>query len=86
VNEPARLTPWMGDCVTPRTGAGASRPSASSTVGTMSIACPYCVRIWPLALMPLGQWTMKGSETPPRWVSRLQRRNGVLPANVQPHG
>ncbi len=37
------LAPWS-----------ASMPSASSAVGTMSIACAYCVRISPLALIPLG--------------------------------
>ena len=35
----AKLTPSsIGDCVTPRIDVGASRPSASRTVGTMSIA------------------------------------------------
>ena len=51
----------------------------------MSTAWAYWVRISPLALMPFGQWTMNGSVTPPRNVSRFQRRNGVLPAHVQPH-
>ena len=41
-------------------------PSASSTVGTMSMAWAYWVRISPLAVMPLGQATMKGSAVPPR--------------------
>ena len=45
----------MGDCVTPLMEAGASRPSASSTVGTMSMAWAYCVRISPFALIPFGQ-------------------------------
>ncbi len=33
-----------------------------------------------------GQLTMQGSATPPSCTSRFQRRNGVLPAIVQPHG
>ena len=33
-----------------------------------------------------GQRTMQGSATPPSCTSRFQRRNGVLPAMVQPHG
>ena len=39
-----------------------------------------------LALTPAGQARMNGSQAPPRYVSRFQRRNGVLPAQVQPHG
>ena len=41
-------------------------PSASSTVGTISMAWAYCVRISPFALIPFGQWTMNGSLMPPR--------------------
>ena len=50
------------------------------------MACAYCVRTSPRAAMPAGQETMNGSVAPPRYVSRFQRRNGVLPAHVQPHG
>ncbi len=46
--------------------AGGSRPSASRTVGTMSMMCVYCVRTSPRALIPLGQQTMNGSLTSPR--------------------
>ncbi len=52
--------------MTPRIAAGGSMPSTSSTVGTMSMMCAYCVRTSPLAAMPWGQCTMNGSETPPR--------------------
>ena len=38
---PTYVWPSIGDCVTPLMLVGASRPSASSTVGTMSIACAY---------------------------------------------
>ncbi len=51
----AKLTPSMGDWVTPRIVAGGSTPSRSSTVGTMSMTCAYWVRTSPLALMPAGQ-------------------------------
>ena len=37
-----------------------------ASVGTMSIACANCGQTLPVFLMPFGQWTMKGSETPPR--------------------
>ena len=56
----------MGACVTPRSDVGGSMPSASSTVGTMSMMWAYCVRISPLAWMPLGQERMNGSLVPPR--------------------
>ena len=46
----AKLTPSIGDCVTPRIASGGSMPSASRTVGTMSMACAYWVRISPRAL------------------------------------
>ena len=46
--------------------SGGSIPSASSTVGTMSMAWANWVRSSPLALMPFGHETMNGSETPPR--------------------
>jgi len=62
----AKLTPSIGDWVTPLMLAGGSIPSAPSTVGTMSMAWPYCVRTSPLALIPFGQWTMNGSLMPPR--------------------
>ena len=52
----------------------------------MSMMCAYWFRTSPLALMPAGQETMNGSQAPPRYVSRFQRRNGVLPALVQPQG
>ena len=52
----------------------------------MSMMWAYCVLTSPLALMPAGQDTMKGSHAPPRYVSRFHRRNGVLPAHVQPQG
>ncbi len=81
-----KLTPWIGDWVTPLTAAGGSTPSAASTVGTMSTMCAYWVRTSPRALMPFGQWTTNGSQAPPRYVSRFQRRKGVFPAQVQPHG
>jgi hypothetical protein len=55
-----------GDCVTPRIAPGGSTPMASSTVGTMSIACAYCVRISPRAAMPAGHAMMNGSVEPPR--------------------
>jgi hypothetical protein len=48
--------------------------------------CAYWVRISPLAAIPCGQDTTNGSDAPPRYVSRFHRRNGVLPAHVQPHG
>ena len=59
---------------------------SSSSVGTMSMAWTYWSRTSPRAAMPAGQCTMSGSATPPSWVSRFHRRNGVLPATVQPHG
>ena len=62
----AKLTPSIGDWVTPLIVVGGSIPSASSTVGTMSIAWAYCVRISPFALIPFAQWTMNGSLIPPR--------------------
>ena len=62
----AKLTPCSGDWVTPRIVAGGSMPSTSSTVGTMSMMCAYCVRTSPRAAMPRGQETMNGSEAPPR--------------------
>ena len=37
----AKLTPCSGDWVTPRMVAGGSSPSASRTVGTMSMMCAY---------------------------------------------
>ena len=52
----------------------------------MSMMWAYCVRTSPRALIPAGQETMNGSVEPPRYVSRFQRRKGVLPAHVQPHG
>ena len=61
-------------------------PRRSSTVGTMSMMWAYWVRTSPRALMPAGQETMNGSVEPPRYVSRFQRRKGVLPAHVQPQG
>jgi hypothetical protein len=62
----AKLTPWSGDCVTPRTVAGGVRPNASSTVGTMSVMCAYWVRTAPRAWIPAGQCTRNGSAVPPR--------------------
>ena len=62
----AKLRPSIGDCVTPLMFVGASMPKASRTVGTISMACAYCVRISPFALIPFGQWTMNGSLMPPR--------------------
>ena len=84
--ECAKLTPCSGDWVTPLIAAGGCRPSAFRTVGTRSTTCAYWVRTAPRALMPCGQWTRNGSVVPPRYVSRFHRRNGVLPAQVQPHG
>jgi hypothetical protein len=37
----AKLKPCIGDCVTPRICVGGSTPSASSTVGTISMAWAY---------------------------------------------
>ena len=62
----AKLTPWIGDCVTPRIVFGGSTPSRSSTVGTMSMMWAYWARTSPLDAIPFGQWTMNGSDTPPR--------------------
>ncbi len=62
----AKLTPWMGDWVTPLIAAGGVRPSASRTVGTMSMMCANWVRISPRALKPRGQCTRNGSLVPPR--------------------
>jgi len=42
-------------------------------------------RIPPAGTRP-GHHTMHGSATPPSCTSRFQRRKGVLPAMVQPHG
>src|SRR5262249_16889543 len=52
-NDDLRLNPCSGDCVTPRICVGGSMPNASSTVGTMSIAWQYWLRISPLGLDPL---------------------------------
>jgi hypothetical protein len=57
----AKLTPSSGDWSNPRMVVGGSMPSASRTVGTMSMACAYCVRISPRAAMPVGQASTKGS-------------------------
>ena len=38
------------------------------------------------AVPDAGHDTMHGSATPPSCTSRFQRRNGVFPAIVQPHG
>jgi len=37
----------MGCCAKPSTVAGASMPTASSTVGAMSMMCAYCRRVCP---------------------------------------
>ena len=50
----------------PRIVAGASTPSRSRTVGTMSMMCAYCERTSPLLLTRFGQETMNGSLAPPR--------------------
>jgi hypothetical protein len=63
---------------------GASSPSASSIAGTMSMACAYWLRTSPRARILAGHETTNGSVAPPRYVSRFQRRNGLLPAQVQP--
>jgi len=41
-------------------------PRASSTVGTMSMAWQYWLRISPREAMPFGQLRMNGSLVPPR--------------------
>jgi hypothetical protein len=46
--------PCIGDWLTPRIWAGGWTPSRSSTVGTMSMMCAYCVRTSPLGPEPLG--------------------------------
>jgi len=65
-NDALRLTPWIGDWVTPRMCVGGSMPRASRTVGTRSMAWAYWRRIAPFALIPLGQTTRNGSAVPPR--------------------
>ena len=62
----AKLTPSSGVWVAPCSFAGGAMPSASSTVGTMSIACAYCVRTSPRAAIPAGQARTNGSVEPPR--------------------
>ena len=49
------------------------------------MAWAYWWRTAPWSAMPAGHETMHGSLTPPRYVSRFQRRNGVVPAQVHPH-
>ena len=48
-----KLTPSIGDCVTPRICSGGSIPRHSSTVGTMSMACANCCPDLALRLDPL---------------------------------
>ena len=50
------------------------------------MACANWRRTSPLARRPAGHETMQGSAIPPWCTSRFQRRNGVLPAMVQPQG
>ena len=54
-------------------------------VGRRSVTWVYCVRTSPCPVILAGHDTMHGSLTPPRYVSRFQRRNGVLPAHAHPH-
>ena len=65
---------------------GAPTPVTARTVGATSMAWVYWRLSSPRAVIPAGQCTISGSATPPSCTSRFQRRNGVLPATVQPHG
>jgi hypothetical protein len=82
----AKLAPSSGRCGTPATTSGIVVPATSSSVAATSIAWTYWCRTSPRAENPAGQCAMSGSATPPSCTSRFHRRNGVLPATVQPHG
>ena len=59
------LTPSNGVCVWPLIVSGASTPSRSRIVGTMSIAWWYWSRTSPRAFVPAGHEMMHGSLVPP---------------------
>ncbi len=53
--------------------------------GAMSMTWWNCGRTSPLALIPLGQWTIMPSRVPPKCdATCLHHWNGVLPAIAQP--
>ncbi len=59
------LTPSNRLWTWPLIASGASTPSTSRMVGTMSIAWWYWSRISPRAFIPAGQEMMHGSLVPP---------------------
>ena len=59
------LTPSNDVWVCPFSVAGASTPSTSRMVGTMSMAWWYCSWISPRAVVPAGHEMMHGSLVPP---------------------
>ena len=61
------LTPCIGSWVTPCTCTGSGKPAASRIVGATSMTWQNWLRISPLALIPLGQWTMVPLRVPPQW-------------------
>ncbi len=75
----------MGRCFTPFTILGCGSFAASSTVGATSTTWWNWLRISPLALMPLGQWSTMPLRVPPKWLATcLVHWKGVLPAQAQP--
>ena len=81
-----KLVPSIGRCATPLISSGRLEPDrfehGREDVDGMDVLATNPAP--PAA--PRGQWTIRGSATPPSCTSRFQRRNGVLPATVQPHG
>ena len=60
-------TPSIGCCWIPSTESGWGSPATSRMVGATSMTWWNWERYSPLALIPLGQWTMVPFLVPPQW-------------------